>query len=220
MSVLWSARTGGEASAAVHPGESPLDDPLTRLDLVALGLISPMICILNRKILFAATSRTTSSPRISTTTWRLMPSILLAPSKLRGPRTGHALIEQESITPAEGSGVAAAVRGMAARPGVGSDQQVRRRCPGGCSDSNVCSRLSRPPGTILGAMRHTTFRFALASTPAQVVMLARHAGASRFAYNQCLQLVTDALATKRTDPTGQGAVVGIRPDQCLQRLEA
>src|SRR4029450_10943812 len=25
-------------------------------------------------------------------------------------------------------------------------------------------------------------------------------GASRFAYNQCLQLITDALATKRTDP--------------------
>jgi putative transposase len=49
-------------------------------------------------------------------------------------------------------------------------------------------------------MRHTTFRFALAPTPAQVVMLARHAGASRFAYNRCLQLVTDALATKRTNP--------------------
>jgi putative transposase len=48
-------------------------------------------------------------------------------------------------------------------------------------------------------MRHTTFRFALAPTPAQVVMLARHAGASRFAYNQCLQLITDALA-KRTNP--------------------
>jgi putative transposase len=49
-------------------------------------------------------------------------------------------------------------------------------------------------------MRHTTFRFALAPTPAQAVMLVRHAGASRFAYNQCLQLVTDALATKRTNP--------------------
>ena len=49
-------------------------------------------------------------------------------------------------------------------------------------------------------MRHTTFRFALAPTPAQAAMLARHAGASRFAYNQCLQLVTDALATKRIDP--------------------
>jgi putative transposase len=30
-------------------------------------------------------------------------------------------------------------------------------------------------------------------------MLARHAGASRFAYNQCLRLVTDALASKRAD---------------------
>jgi putative transposase len=49
-------------------------------------------------------------------------------------------------------------------------------------------------------MRHTTFRFALASSPAQAAMLARHAGASRFAYNQCLRLVTDALAAKRIDP--------------------
>jgi putative transposase len=49
-------------------------------------------------------------------------------------------------------------------------------------------------------MRHTTFRFALALTRAQAAMLARHAGASRFAYNQCLRLVTDALASKRTDP--------------------
>jgi putative transposase len=49
-------------------------------------------------------------------------------------------------------------------------------------------------------MRHTTFRFALAPTPTQAAMLARHAGASRFAYNQCLRLVTDALAAKRTDP--------------------
>jgi putative transposase len=60
--------------------------------------------------------------------------------------------------------------------------------------------MSHPPVTILGAMRHTTFRFALAPTPAQAAMLARHAGASRFAYNQCLRLVTDALASKRTDP--------------------
>jgi hypothetical protein len=64
------------------------------------------------------------------------------------------------------------------------------------------SRLSRPPGTILGAMRHTTFRFALAPTPAQAAMLARHAGASRFAYNQCLRLVTDALASKQTHRSG------------------
>ena len=49
-------------------------------------------------------------------------------------------------------------------------------------------------------MRHTTFRFALAPTPEQATMLVRHAGASRFAYNQCLRLVADALAAKRIDP--------------------
>jgi putative transposase len=49
-------------------------------------------------------------------------------------------------------------------------------------------------------MRHTTFRFALAPTPAQVAMLARHAGASRFTYNQCLRLVTDALSVKEAEP--------------------
>src|SRR5215217_7830603 len=49
-------------------------------------------------------------------------------------------------------------------------------------------------------MRHTTFRFALAPTPGQVMMLDRHAGASRFAYNQCLRLVDDALAAKRAEP--------------------
>src|SRR5215211_7320564 len=49
-------------------------------------------------------------------------------------------------------------------------------------------------------MRHTTFRFALEPTPAQAVLLARHAGASRFAYNQCLRLVADALAASRADP--------------------
>jgi putative transposase len=49
-------------------------------------------------------------------------------------------------------------------------------------------------------MRHTTFRFALAPTPSQRGLLTRHAGASRFAYNQCLQLLTDALEARRTDP--------------------
>jgi putative transposase len=48
-------------------------------------------------------------------------------------------------------------------------------------------------------MRYTTFRFALAPTPWQETMFARHAGASRFAYNQCLRLVLDALEAKRVD---------------------
>ena len=49
-------------------------------------------------------------------------------------------------------------------------------------------------------MRHTTFRFALDPTPVQAAMLVRHAGASRFAFNQCHRLVTDALTANRTDP--------------------
>ena len=50
-------------------------------------------------------------------------------------------------------------------------------------------------------MRYTTFRFALDPTSAQAGMLARYAGASRFAYNQCLRLVTEALEKKTDDPT-------------------
>ena len=50
-------------------------------------------------------------------------------------------------------------------------------------------------------MRHTTFRFALDPTPAQQQLLAQHAGASRFAYNQCLEFVINALAMKRVDPS-------------------
>ncbi len=40
--------------------------------------------------------------------------------------------------------------------------------------------------------RHTTFRFCLDPTVEQSVALARHVGAARFAYNQCLRLHLDA----------------------------
>jgi hypothetical protein len=50
-------------------------------------------------------------------------------------------------------------------------------------------------------MRYTTFRFALDPTPTQEQPLARHAGASRFAYNQCPALVTRAIVSKATDPS-------------------
>jgi putative transposase len=50
-------------------------------------------------------------------------------------------------------------------------------------------------------MRHATFRFALDPTPTQERAFARHAGASRFAYNQSLRLMTDALVSRRTDPS-------------------
>jgi putative transposase len=50
-------------------------------------------------------------------------------------------------------------------------------------------------------MRYTTLRFALDPTPAQAGVLARYAGASRFAYNQCRRLVTEALENKTSVPT-------------------
>jgi putative transposase len=50
-------------------------------------------------------------------------------------------------------------------------------------------------------MRYTTFRFAMDPTPAQEQVLVQHAGAARFAYNQCLRFVTDAFIAKRLDPS-------------------
>ena len=67
-------------------------------------------------------------------------------------------------------------------------------------DSNAWSkrrsRRVRSP-----TMRHATLRFALEPTPVQELALARHAGASRFAYNQCLRLVTDAMKAQRVNPS-------------------
>ena len=51
------------------------------------------------------------------------------------------------------------------------------------------------------SMRHTTFRFTLDPTPEQVALLARHAGASRFACNQCLRFVSEALAARQINPS-------------------
>jgi putative transposase len=48
--------------------------------------------------------------------------------------------------------------------------------------------------------RHTTFRFCLDPTVEQQQVLARHAGAARFAFNQCLRLVKTALSQRKTDP--------------------
>jgi putative transposase len=48
--------------------------------------------------------------------------------------------------------------------------------------------------------RHTTFKFRLDPTVEQHQVLARHAGASRFAFNQCLRMVKTALTQRRTDP--------------------
>lgn len=48
--------------------------------------------------------------------------------------------------------------------------------------------------------RHTTFKFCLDPAVEQSVVLARHAGAARFGFNQCLRLVKSALSDRRADP--------------------
>jgi putative transposase len=45
--------------------------------------------------------------------------------------------------------------------------------------------------------RHTTFSFTLLPSREQELALRRHVGAARFAFNQCLRLVTNALALKQ-----------------------
>jgi hypothetical protein len=47
--------------------------------------------------------------------------------------------------------------------------------------------------TLAGMARHTTFRFCLDPTVEQEQALARHAGAARFAFNQCLRAVKPLL---------------------------
>jgi putative transposase len=49
--------------------------------------------------------------------------------------------------------------------------------------------------------RHTTFKFCLDPTVEQQQVLARHAGASRFAFNQCLRMVKTALTLRKSDPS-------------------
>ncbi|MGW6622633.1 RNA-guided endonuclease TnpB family protein [Nocardia sp. NPDC055002] len=48
--------------------------------------------------------------------------------------------------------------------------------------------------------RHTTFRYCLDPTVEQSVMLTRHAGAARFAFNQSLDFVKTALTHRKTRP--------------------
>jgi putative transposase len=48
--------------------------------------------------------------------------------------------------------------------------------------------------------RHTTFKFCLDPTVEQEQVLARHAGAARFAFNQCLHMVKTALTDRKSAP--------------------
>ena len=47
--------------------------------------------------------------------------------------------------------------------------------------------------------RHTTFKFCLYPTVEQQKVLARHAGAARFGFNQCLRMVKTGLTQRRID---------------------
>jgi len=49
--------------------------------------------------------------------------------------------------------------------------------------------------------RHTTFKFCLDPNDGQQQVLARHAGASRLAFNQCLRMVKTALTQRKTNPS-------------------
>jgi putative transposase len=51
--------------------------------------------------------------------------------------------------------------------------------------------------------RQTTFSFTLDPTPEQRAALGRHVGAARFAFNQCLRLVLNALEAKTQQPEGR-----------------
>jgi putative transposase len=96
-------------------------------------------------------------------------------------------------------------------------QMIRR---GGAGDTchAVSGRLDRYPrrrrgrsgqvgllsvggGMLTGEMsRHATFRFCLDPTVGQQQMPARHAGAARFAFNQCLRMVKTALTQRKSHP--------------------
>jgi putative transposase len=60
--------------------------------------------------------------------------------------------------------------------------------------------LSVGAGMLTGEMtRHATFKFCLDPTPEQCEVLGRYAGASRFAFNQCLAMVKAALTQRSID---------------------
>jgi putative transposase len=64
--------------------------------------------------------------------------------------------------------------------------------------------LSVAAGSVASVARHTTFQLTADPSPEQARALARHVGAARFAFNQCLRLHLDA----RTQPHGDRGSAG------------
>jgi putative transposase len=63
---------------------------------------------------------------------------------------------------------------------------------------------------LVGEMaRHTTFRFCLDPTVEQHEVLTRHAGAARFAFNECLRMVKTGLTHRKTEPDTQVPWTGL-----------
>jgi putative transposase len=56
--------------------------------------------------------------------------------------------------------------------------------------------------------RHTTFKFCLDPTVEQKEVVGRHAGAARFAFNQCLRIVKTTLSARKTDSDVEGPWTG------------
>jgi len=61
--------------------------------------------------------------------------------------------------------------------------------------------------------RHTTFSFTLLPSHEQEQALRRHVGAARFAFNQCLRLVTNALGAKQQSDPGAAEATGAANDR-------
>src|SRR5918992_777796 len=194
------ASARGASSSASAPGRSSMSATITSC--------SPRTTKPARAAAWRATSASSTSRWMIPSgpncwpeqPWRLTPAWLSAPVSWANVPAWYGRMNIRSfIAPLPPSGDQYVYSG----PGSGglSSSAQHRAWRGGRQDpERAFPVMSYPSSTLLHAMRHTTFRFALAPTPAQAAMLARHAGASRFAYNQCLRLVADARAAKRAEP--------------------
>jgi putative transposase len=83
---------------------------------------------------------------------------------------------------------------------VGGDFVVAKGIESARTDMLGPAKVSVGPGMLrLMVTRHTTFRFCLDPTVEQEAVLARHTGAARFAFNQCLRMVKIALDKRQID---------------------
>ena len=112
------------------------------------------------------------------------------------PATGMAGEDEPGDARPGGVGQIASIPAPAQRIGITGPPRVGARA----KTSLDVGVLSVGAGMLTAEMsRHTTFRFCLDPTVEQHEVLARHAGAARFAFNQCLRMVKTALIQRKTD---------------------